>query len=41
MKDSMNEKYLRDYITNSANSKDTIKDRILRGNAILSEMRAI
>ena len=29
------------YITNSANSKDAIKDRVLRGNAILSEMRAI
>ena len=41
MKISFNEKYLGDIVSNKCNSKDTIKDRKVRGNAILSEMRAI
>ena len=41
MKTSEKEKYLGDIINNKANSKDTIEDRIARGNAILSQMTAI
>ena len=41
MKSSEKEKYLGDYVTNKANSKETIKARTIRGNAIISEMRAM
>ena len=41
LKSSEKEKYLGDYVTKYGNSKETIKDRKSRGNAILSEMRAI
>jgi hypothetical protein len=41
MKNSSKEKYLGDYITEKANSKDTIQDRKSRGNAILSQMTAL
>ena len=41
MKTSDNEKYLGDYVTTKANSKSTIEDKQIRGNAIYSEMSAI
>ena len=41
MKSSVKEKYLGDYITKYGNSKETIKERRTRGNAIVSEMRAL
>ena len=41
MKLSEIEKYLGDYVTKILYSKDTIKARISRGNAIISKMRAI
>ena len=41
MKKSEKEKYLGDLITTKANSKATIEDRQIRGNAIYSEMSAI
>ena len=41
MKSSQKEKYLGDFITNKGNSKQTIFERKGRGEAILSEMRAI
>ena len=41
MKNSKKEKYLGDYITEKANSKDTIEDRKARGNAVLSSMTAL
>jgi hypothetical protein len=41
MKSSDKEKYLGDYITKYGNSKETIKERRTRGNAIVSEMRAL
>ena len=41
MKNSDKEKYLGDFISKSANSKETIKSRNIRGNAVLSELRAI
>ena len=41
MKSSEKEKYLGDYVTKYGNSKETIRERRSRGNAIVSEMRAI
>ena len=41
IKCSEKEKYLGDYITKRGNSKETIKERNLRGDSILSNMRAI
>ena len=41
MKSSEKEKYLGDFITNKGNSKRTIFERESRGEAILSEMRAV
>ena len=41
MKSSEKEKYLGDFVSKKGNSKDTINDRKSRGEAILSEMRAI
>ena len=40
MKHSDKEKYLGDYLTKEANSKETIKSRIIRGHAVLSQMTA-
>ena len=37
----LSEKYLGDFVTKNCNTKDTIKARNIRGNAIISEMRAI
>ena len=34
-------KYLGDYVTKYGNSKETIQQRKTRGNAIVSEMRAL
>ena len=41
MKCSEQEKYLGDIVSNKCNSKETIKDRRVRGNAILSKLGAI
>ena len=41
MKKSQKEKYLGDFITNSANAKETIKDRKRKGYGILAEITAI
>ena len=41
MKNTVKEKYLGDFVTSSGNSKETICDRKIRGNAIVSEIRAI
>ena len=41
MKDSTSEKYLGDIIDKNCNSHATIADRILKGNAILSNIRAM
>ena len=41
MKISIKEKYLGDFVTSNGNSKETICDRKIRGNAILAEIRAI
>ena len=41
MKLSEIEKYLGDFVTKNCNSKDTIKTRNIRVNAIISEIRAI
>ena len=41
MKSSLKEKYLGDFVTSSGNSKETICDRKIRGNAILAEVQAI
>ena len=41
MKNTVKEKYLGDFVTSSGNSKETICDRNIRGNAIVSEIRAI
>jgi hypothetical protein len=41
MKDSKKEKYLGDYLTTKANSKETIANRKTKGYGILSEMSAI
>ena len=41
MKSSDKETYLGDYISKKGNSKETIKDRNIRGDSILSNMRAI
>lgn len=41
MKTSDKEKYLGDFVTQKANSRDTIKDRISRGNAVYSGMCAL
>ena len=41
MKNSEKEKYLGDFVTNAANSKETIKDRKQKGYGILSEISAI
>ena len=41
MKSSEQEKYLGDYVTRYGNSKATIRERKTRGNAIVSEMRAL
>ena len=41
MNKSEKEKYLGDYISKSGNSKETIKSRKIRGNAIFSNMKAI
>ena len=41
MKESDQEKYLGDYLTNKANSKETIKKRIARGYAVLSNMTSL
>ena len=41
MKTAVKEKYLEDFVTEKANSKDTIEDRKLRGNAMLSLMSAL
>ena len=41
MKSSEQEKYLGDIVSNKCNSKETIKDRRVRGNAILSKRGAI
>ena len=41
IKSSDKEKYLGDYISKKGNSKETIKERNNRGDAILSNMRAI
>ena len=41
LKSSQKEKYLGDFVSQYGNSKETIKARKSRGNAILSEMRAI
>ena len=41
MKSSEKEKYLGDYVTRYGNSKTTIRERKTRGNAIVSEMRAL
>ena len=41
IKCSVKEKYLGDHITNKGNSKETIKERNLRGDSILANMRAI
>ena len=35
------EKYFGDFLTNKANSKDTIEDRKLRGNGVLSQISAL
>ena len=41
MKDSEKEKYLGDFVTEKANSKDTIKDRISKGHAVYANMCSI
>ena len=41
MKSCEVDKYLGDFVTKNCNSKDTIKSRNIRANAIISEMRAI
>ena len=41
LKCSEKEKYLGDFVSKYGNSKETIKDRKSRGNAILSNMKAI
>ena len=41
MKVSEREKYLGDFVTDKANSKDTIKDRINRGHAVYANMCSI
>ena len=41
MKKSDKEKYLGDFVTTKENSKATIEDRQICGNAIFSEMSAI
>ena len=41
IKCSVKEKYLDDHITNKCNSKETIKERNIRGDSILANMRAI
>ena len=41
MKNSDKEKYLGDFVTSNGNSKETIHSRKIRGNAILTEIRAI
>ena len=41
LKSTEKEKYLGDFLTNKANSKDTIEDRKSRGNAALSQMSAV
>ena len=41
IKCSVKEKYLGDHITNKGNSKETIKERNIRGDSILANMRAI
>ena len=41
MKTSEKEKYLGDFLTKDANSKQTIKERKSRGFAVLSQMDAI
>ena len=41
LKSSSKEKYLGDFVSKYGNSKETIKARKARGNAILSEMKAI
>ena len=41
MKKSDQEKYLGDFVTKKANSKDTLEDRINKGNGALSQMSAI
>ena len=41
MKNSEKDKYLGDFVTKSGNSRETIRDRKTRGNAILTEIRAI
>ena len=41
MKNTKKEKYLGDFITEKANSKETIKHRTIRGNAVLSQMTSL
>jgi hypothetical protein len=41
MEQSDKEKYLGDYLTSAANSKETVKERKARGYAVLSQMHAI
>ena len=41
MKESEKEKYLGDYLTSNANSKECLSARKARGYAILGEMSAI
>ena len=41
MKHSKKEKYLGDFITEKANSKETIKQRTIRGHAVLSQMSSL
>ena len=41
IKEAHKEKYLGDYITNSASASDTIKDRKSKGYGILGDIRAI
>ena len=41
LKCSEKEKYLGDYVSKYGNSKETIKDRKIRGNAIFSNMSAL
>ena len=41
VKESTKEKYLGDYLTSKANSKDTIHDKKSRGYGILAQMSAI
>ena len=40
MKRTEKEKYLGDFLTKDANSRETIKSRIIRGHAVLSQMTA-